>query len=55
MCVQICTLRNTCGDVLLKHASKLVKEKYILSSVKIEGDKQYHMYPNRNAGCFNLN
>lgn len=47
---------NTCGDILLKHASKFVKEKNILlSSVKIEGEKQYHMHPNRTAGCFNLN
>jgi hypothetical protein len=34
----------------------LVKEKKILSSVKIGGEKQYHMHPKRAAeGCFNLN
>lgn len=27
----------------------------LLSSLKIEGEKQYHMHPNRTAGCFNFN
>lgn len=55
-CVHKYVLMNTCGDVLLKYASKLVKEKNILlSSMKIEGEKRYHMHANRTAGYFNLN
>lgn len=54
MHVQICAYERM-WRCFLKHDSKLVKEKNTLLSVKIEGEKQYHMHPNRTAGCFNLN
>lgn len=55
MHVQICAYERM-WRCFLKHDSKLSERKNtLLSSVKIEGEKQYHMHPNRTAGCFNLN
>lgn len=44
---------NTCAYVLSKHAKTLGKEKLLLSSMKIGGEKQYHMSSRSTAaGCW---
>lgn len=55
-CVYKYMFTHACGDVLLKHANILVKDKLLLSSMKRGGARQYHMHPNSTAsGGLTLN
>lgn len=55
-CVYKHMFTHACGDVLLKHANTLVKDKLLLSSMRRGGVRQYHMHPNSTAsGGLTLN
>lgn len=54
MCVQMCAYEHIWRYPFKTRQQICERKNILLSSVKIEGGKQYHMHPNRTAGCFNL-
>lgn len=55
MCIPRCAYKHI-WRYPFRTFQKIGKRKNVLlPSVKIEGVKQYHMHPNRTAGCFHLN